>query len=70
MKFKFTFVILLFIFCQVFSQTKLFESVKNENSDSLKILGMYYNWDENKIYERYNFYITDKKTIDSLVSNT
>lgn len=70
MKFKLTFAILLFVFSQIFSQTKLFESIKNENTDSLKIIGMYYNWDENKTYEQYNFYITDKKTIDSLISNT
>lgn len=70
MKFKLTFAILLFVFSQIFSQTKLFESIKNENTDSLKIIGMYYNWDENKTYEKYNFYITDKKTIDSLISNT
>ncbi|MBW7675879.1 hypothetical protein [Chryseobacterium chendengshani] len=69
MKFKLTFAIFLFVFSQIFSQTKLFESIKNENPDSLKIIGMYYNWDENKIYEKYNFYITDKKTIDSLISN-
>ena len=70
MKFRLTFAILLLVFSQIFSQTKLFESIKNENSDSLKIIGMYYNWDQNKTYEKYNFYITDKKTINSLINNT
>ncbi len=70
MKFRLTFAILLLVFSQIFSQTKLFESIKNENSDSLKIIGMYYNWDQNKTYEKYNFYITDKKIIDSLIDNT
>lgn len=70
MKFKLIFVISLFIFSQLFSQTKLFESIKNENIDSLKIIGMYYNWDKNKTYEKYNFYITDKEIIDSLINNT
>ncbi|BEV04489.1 hypothetical protein [Chryseobacterium gambrini] len=70
MKLKLTFAIFLFAFSQIFSQKKLFEGIKNENSDSLKIIGMYYNWDKNKVYEKYNFYITDKKTIDSLINNT
>lgn len=58
-----------FFFINLYSQTRLFEDIKNENLDSLKIIGMYYNWDANKTYENFNFYISDKKIIDSLIKN-
>ncbi|WP_126653548.1 hypothetical protein [Chryseobacterium aureum] len=70
MKFKLTFLICFSFLSQVLSQSNLFEEIKYKNSDSLKIIGMYYNWDKNKTYEKYNFYIIDKKVIDSLIANT
>lgn len=70
MKFKLTLLLCFSFLSPIFSQTKLFEEIKDKNTDSLKMMGIYYNWDENKTYEKYNFYITDKNVIDSLIANT
>lgn len=35
--------------------------------DTIKLIGMYPQYDKYKTYERYNFFIKDKKVIDSLV---
>ncbi|MBO9618409.1 MAG: hypothetical protein J7539_05170 [Niabella sp.] len=35
--------------------------------ETIKLIGMYPQYDENRTYEKYNFFITDKKVIDSLI---
>ncbi|KMQ64910.1 hypothetical protein ACM46_11925 [Chryseobacterium angstadtii] len=53
----------------VHGQNKLFKSDNLTDTDSVKIIGMYPKWDKNKSYEKYNFLITDKKVIDSLIES-
>ncbi|WP_415327535.1 hypothetical protein [Chryseobacterium sp. MMS23-Vi53] len=53
----------------IYSQNKLFKSDKFTVTDSVKIIGMYNEWDKHKTYEKYNFLITDKKVIDSLIAS-
>ncbi|WP_157445739.1 hypothetical protein, partial [Chryseobacterium indologenes] len=50
----------------IYSQNKLLKSDKITTTDSVKIIGMYVKWDKNKTYEKFNFFITDKKVVDSL----
>ena len=35
--------------------------------DTIKLIGMYPQYDETRMYERYNFFIEDKSVIDSLI---
>lgn len=36
-------------------------------NDTIKLIGMDAHYDENRTYQKYNFFITDKKVIDSLI---
>ncbi len=59
-------VIILALTQNIYSQNKLLKSDKITTTDSVKIIGMYVKWDKNKTYEKFNFFITDKKVVDSL----
>lgn len=61
--------IVLAISQNIYSQNKLLKSDKLKTTDSVKIIGMYPKWDKNKTYEKYNFLVTDKKTVDSLIQS-
>ncbi|REC74475.1 hypothetical protein DRF60_17660 [Chryseobacterium elymi] len=61
--------IVLAISQNIYSQNKLLKSDKLKTTDSVKIIGMSSKWDKNKTYEKYNFLISDKKVIDSLIES-
>lgn len=62
-------IIVLALSQSIYSQNKLLKSDKLTTTDSVKIIGMYPKWDKNKTYEKYNFIITEKKVIDSLIES-
>lgn len=67
---KKTILFIILAFSQnIHSQNKILKFDKLINTDSVKIIGMYPKWDKNKIYKKYNFLITDKKVIDSLIES-
>lgn len=61
--------IILALSQNIYSQNKLLKSEKITTTDSVKIIGMYPKWDKNKTYEKFNFFITDKKIVDSLLES-
>nr|WP_315034388.1 hypothetical protein [uncultured Chryseobacterium sp.] len=61
--------IILAISQNTYSQNKLLKSNKLTTTDSVRIIGMYPEWDKNKTYEKFNFLITDKKVVDSLIES-
>lgn len=60
---------ILIINQNIYSQNKLLKSDKLTTTDSVKIIGMYPKWDKNKTYEKYNFLITDKNVVDSIIES-
>ncbi|MCF2218858.1 hypothetical protein H9Q08_06050 [Chryseobacterium sp. PS-8] len=66
---KIILLVILAINQNIYSQNKLLKSDKLTTTDSVKIIGMYPKWDKNKTYEKYNFLITDKKVVDSLIES-
>jgi hypothetical protein len=65
MKQKYLIILLLIIANQLSGQNKLlFANI--EVNDSMKLIGMYPHYDQDKTFEKYNFIIEDFKVLDSL----